>query len=73
MKSVDAVTENLSGYVRKQGINLSRLSRDTGIPYIALYNSLANSNRKRSIRGQELIDICRILGVDPRDFAGKGV
>ncbi len=69
---MDAVTKNLSQYVKEKGINVAKMSRDTGIPYISLYDSLINEKRDRNIRGQELMDVCDFLGVDPRDFAEKG-
>lgn len=66
---MDAVTKNVSEYVRKMRINLAAMARDTGIPYMALYDSLMNENRERDIRGGELLDISAFLGVDPRQFA----
>jgi predicted transcriptional regulator len=35
-------TKNLARYVQEKAINLSAMSRTTGIPYSALYDSLAN-------------------------------
>ncbi len=63
------VTDNVSEYVRKRGINISKMARDTGLPYMSLYDSLANAERKRDLRDHELMRICFFLGVDPRDFA----
>ncbi len=63
------VTENVSEYIRKKGINLSKLARDTGIPYMALYDSLANSERGRDLRDSEFLMVCSFLDVDPRKFA----
>ena len=68
---MDTVTKNLSRYVKEKGINIAKMSRDTGIPYVSLYDSLINEKRDRSIRGQELMDVCEFLGADPRDFADK--
>lgn len=62
---MDIVTKNLSDYVRSKGINLSKMSRETGIPYVALYRSLTGS---RAIRGDELLKICGYLEVDPMLF-----
>lgn len=62
------VTIRVSEYVKKRGINLSKMSRDTGIPYPALYSSLMNSDRKRDLRDYEFMSICFFLEVDPRDF-----
>lgn len=61
--------ENISNYVKSKGIRLSVMSRETGIPYMTLYDSLMNDKKRRPIRGKELICVCTFLGVDPRDFA----
>ena len=66
---LDSLTRNLSRYVKDKGINISKMSRDTGIPYMALYDSLLNNERDREIRGGELIKVCAFLGVNPMDFA----
>lgn len=65
---MDKPTRNLSKYVRDKGINLSKMSRDTGIPYMALYDSLANPDRDRDLRAGEMISICNYLCVNPLDF-----
>ncbi len=39
-------TKNLAKYVRKKAINLSAMSRETGIAYSVLYDSLANKKRE---------------------------
>lgn len=67
---MSVVTQNVSEYVRKKGINLSKLSRDTKIQYMAVYDSLANPERNRDLRDYELLKICEFLGVNPMDFAG---
>ncbi len=68
---MSAVTQRISEYVKKRRINISAMARDTGIPYIALYNSLAENERDRSLRDDELLAVCDFLDVDPRDFADK--
>ncbi len=45
------------------------MARDTGIPYMALYDSLLNDERDREIRGRELLRVCKFLGVNPMEFA----
>jgi len=65
---VDIPTRNLSRYVKQKRINLSKMSRDTGIPYISLYDSLMNDSRDRDLRVGEMFKICDFLGVDPLDF-----
>lgn len=65
-------TKNLSKYVKNKGINISKMARDTGIPYAALYASLMDSDRERDLRDYEFMGVCFFLGVDPRDFADQG-
>ena len=66
---MDALTKNVSDYVKEKGITISQMARKTGIPYSALYDSLLNEERGRELRGRELIAICNFLGVDPMIFA----
>ena len=68
---MDTPTKKLSEYVRSKGINLSKMSRDTGIPYVSLYDSLMNESRDRDLRVGEFFIICRFLGVKGEDFAAK--
>lgn len=63
------VTQKMSRYVKERGFNLSMISRSTGISYSALYESLYSSKRDRSLRDDELIAVCKFLGVNPMDFA----
>lgn len=62
-------TKNLARYVKEKAINLSAMSRATGIPYSVLYDSLSNKNRERPLSVDEAIIICKFLGVNPMDFA----
>lgn len=68
---MDALTANVSAYIKKMGINLTKVSKDTGIPYMALYDSLFNKDRNRDLKAKEFIAVCEFLGVDPMDFADK--
>ncbi len=61
--------EKISKYIEDRGIALTVVARRTGISYMALYNSLKNKSKKREIRGKELVELCRFLDVDSRDFA----
>jgi hypothetical protein len=70
-ENMDTPTKKLSEYVRSKGINLSKMSRDTGIPYVSLYDSLMNESRDRDLRVGEFFVICRFLGVKGEDFADK--
>lgn len=65
---MDIPTRNLSKYVKEKGINLSKMSRDTKIPYMALYDSLANPERDRDLRAGEMLLICSFLELNPLDF-----
>lgn len=66
---MDIPTRNLSKYVKNTGTNLSKMSRDTGIPYVSIYDSLVNDSRDRDLRVGEYMKICMFLKRDPRDFA----
>ena len=56
----------LSEIIDSKSINLSKMARDIGISYRAVYNSLRGTSRE--LRSSELIAICRYVGVDPMDF-----
>lgn len=62
------VTNNIARYVKDKGFNISKISRETGIPYSALYSSLCDEERKRSLRDDEFVAICRFLCINPMDF-----
>lgn len=62
-------TKKLGKYIKDKAINLSALSRATGLPYGVLYDSLSNKNRERPLSMDEAIIICKFLGVNPMDFA----
>ncbi len=66
---MDIPTRNLSEYVKATGANLAKMSRDTGIPYISIYDSLANESRDRDLRVGEFFRICNFLKMNPTDFA----
>lgn len=66
---MDIPTRNLAQYIKEKGINLSKLARETGIPYMSLYDSVANPERNRDLRAGEMMSICIFLDKDPRDFA----
>ncbi len=66
-----SVTKNLADYTKEKAINLSAMSRATGIQYTVLYASLGDKNRHRPLSIDEAIVICKFLGVDPRDFVDK--
>ena len=66
-----AVTKNLAQYAKDKAINLSAMSRATGIPYSSLYASLGDKNRERPLSVDEAVLICGFLGVNPMDFADE--
>lgn len=45
------------------------MSRETGVPYSALYSSLCDDERERSLRDDEFIAVCSFLNVNPMVFA----
>lgn len=68
-----SVTKNLAKYTKEKAINLSAMSRATGIQYSALYASLGDKNRNRPLSIDEAIVVCKFLDVDPREFADKKI
>lgn len=68
---MDMITKNVSDYIKKLGINLTKVSKDTGVPYMALYDSLLNKDRNRELKAKEFISICKFLNVNPMDFANQ--
>lgn len=65
---MDKPTAMVSDYVKEKGINLTKISKETGIAYSTLYDSLLNKNRDRNLRGGELIAICSFLGLNPMEL-----
>lgn len=66
-----SLEHNIAEFIKKREVNLSEMSRETGIPYMALYNSLLNDKRERPLRGNEFLAVCEFLGVSPMNFAGE--
>lgn len=66
-----SVTKNIGKYVKDIGINLSELSRKSGVAYGSLYASLSEEGRGRELRANELTDICYVLRINPMDFADQ--
>lgn len=65
---MDIPTKNLAKYVREKGINISKMARETNIPYVSLYDSLANESRDRDLRAGEFLAVCSFLGVTPEEL-----
>ena len=49
---MDTLTKNLSRYVKDKGINVSKMSRDTGIPYMVLYAGI-KSNKTYTLKATD--------------------
>lgn len=60
--------ESVAKRIEDKGIALTVVSRRTGVPYMALYDSLKNKSKRRDIKGKELVKICKFLDVDPREL-----
>ena len=68
------ISKNLGLYIKDKGVNLSAMSRSTGIERGKLHMSLSTSieeDKRRPLRDEELIRVCKFLGVNPMDFADK--
>ena len=63
-----SLESNIAGFIKKRGINLSVMARDTGISYMSLYDSLFNDRRKRPLKASEFLTISEFLGASPTDF-----
>lgn len=66
----DIATTSISDCIGKMGINISALSRGTGIADGILRRSIVR--RERDLRADEMILICKFLGKDPFDFYRGG-
>lgn len=58
----------IANLIKERGVNLSAISRKTGIPYTMLYDSLLNKKRERPLKASEFLAICKFLDVSPEDF-----
>ena len=66
---IEGTTNRVMDFLKKNGINLSELSRTSGVSYKLLYASVRDKNRKRGLRVDEFLSICEVLEVDPGTFA----
>ena len=66
-----SVTNQIAGYIKEKSINLSAISRHTGIPYSCLYASMGNKARERPLTIDEAVMVCEFLGVGIEDFVKK--
>lgn len=65
---VNNITCKVGEFLTESNVNLSELSRNTGIPYNLLYASVWNRKRTRELRANELMSICVALNANPMDF-----
>ncbi len=61
------VTQRVADYVRSKGISTAKISEMTGVGYQILCNCFDN-NKSRQLKADELLLVCRFLGVNPYDF-----
>lgn len=66
-----SLEKNIAELIRKRGIQLTVMSRATGIPYTALYDTFFNERKERQIRGKELIAVSDFLDINAKDFIDK--
>lgn len=64
---MDFTTQNLSDYIKRKGITLSKISKETGLPYSMLQPSLTGH---RKLKVDEFLAICNFLHEDPFHFYG---
>ena len=65
------ITKKLAELIAEQGINISALSRATGIKRGILHASLSaavDDEKRRPLRDDELVKVCRFLKVNPMDL-----
>ena len=62
----DIATNNIADYIKSIGINISALSRNSGVSDNILRRSIVN--KERSLRFAEAIAICNAIGKSPLDF-----
>ncbi len=62
----DVCTTNISNFINRMGINISALSRETGISDGILRRSVVR--RERDLRSDEFMAICKFLKRDPFEF-----
>lgn len=62
----DIATNNIADYIKGMGINISALSRGSGVSDNILRRSIVK--KERDLRYGEALAICQFLGKDPFDF-----
>jgi lambda repressor-like predicted transcriptional regulator len=64
----DSLESKINGYITKRGIQITSISKKTGINRQALYNSL---RKNRKLRVEEFFLICQFLEINPLIFLSK--
>ena len=62
------ITKRIAQIISDKGISVSRISEKTGISYQVLCRCF-DEKYKRELKADELLLVCRFLGVNPFDFA----
>ena len=60
------IEDKVYQHIKEKKISIRELSKQTGIKYTSLYNSMARKDRERMLRAWELVKICKNLDIDPR-------
>ncbi len=68
---MDITTRNLSKYIKEKGINLLKMPRDTGVPYMSLYDSLMNESRDRDLRAGEMFSFYSSESLGPFGYLNE--
>ncbi len=61
-------TDALRKIIKDKEIDIKAMSRETGISYMQLYDSLSHSTRRRKLRAGEFLKVCKYLGISPETF-----
>lgn len=62
------LSKELSQYIKNHGITLTFISKNTDIPVDRISRIL---NRGSKMRGDEFLEICAVLDIDPNIFKPK--
>lgn len=62
----DTTTVNVANFIDRMGINISAISRGTGIPDGVLRRSIVR--KERNLRSDEFMAICDFIQRDPFEF-----
>lgn len=67
-----SISKNLAIYIKKKGINISAMSRTTGIDrgklHMSLSETVEDDSKRRPLRDDELLAFCKAMEVSPDEF-----